>query len=178
MNLLLDDSNNTTNNTTNNTNNLNNNDPVDLKILPINPGIFQEDTLITKGLAGLVLGGVLYLMYSIVKAFLAIDIGDLNINKFITFLDQKNVLAIMIGLMIASNARDLIKSITNNFIMPLLEPIMPFIKMQYKVQIGPFKFEFGKLVSDIIMFLINIYIIYILVAMFSTDIDIRGAIAF
>ena len=151
--------------------------PPDLSIFPMRPDVFHGDGIITKGLAGLVLIGVIYLMYRIVGAFMSIEFSDLSTDKFLGFLDRKNILSIMIGLMIAGNARDLIKSLTNNFIMPLLEPILPFIKLQYKVQIGPFKFEIGRLVSDIIMFLINIYIIYIMVAMFSTDLDIRGAVA-
>jgi large-conductance mechanosensitive channel len=79
--------------------------------------------------------------------------------------------------MIASNAREFIKSITNNLIMPLLQPILPFIQMEYVIHIGPFKFKFGQLVSDLIMFLINIYIIYVMMSAFSSDVNFKGAIA-
>tara|TARA_R100001163_G_scaffold64135_2_gene57666 strand:- start:3284 stop:3832 length:549 start_codon:yes stop_codon:yes gene_type:complete len=153
------------------------NSPPNLEIFPINPNIFHGDTIITKGLAGIVLTGVIYLLYRMAIAFYSLELNNLSTQNFLFFLDQKNILSIMIGLMIAANARDVIKSLTNYFILPLLEPIMPFIELQYKVQIGPFKFEIGKLVSDIIMFLINIYIIYIIVSVFSQNLEISSAVA-
>ena len=148
-----------------------------IEIFPLNPNIFQEHAFVTKILATMVLGFVIYLIYNIGKTFMKVNLSDLSTTKFLEFIDKKNILSVIIGLMIATNARDFIKSITDNFIMALLQPILPFIQIDYVVHIGPFKFKFGKLISDMIMFLINIYIIYVMVSAFTSDLVFQGSIA-
>lgn len=49
-------------------------------------------------------------------------------QNFVTFFDKKNIL---IRLLIAQNARDLVISISNNFIFPLLKPMMPFLVVYF-----------------------------------------------
>jgi large-conductance mechanosensitive channel len=142
---------------------------INLSIFPLNPKILQEHATITKILATIVLIGVFYLMYNIGTVFLNVKLSNLSTTKFLQFMNKNNILGVAVGLMIAGTARDFIKELTDELILPILQPIMPFIEFDYIVQIGPIKLKIGKILSNVIMFLINIYIIYVLVSAFSTE---------
>lgn len=145
-----------------------------LEIFPIDIKKGKRD-IVSTAAAMAMLAGIIYIIFKLWKQFMKLEIEELNPARFIAFLQKKNILTIVIGMMIATNARDLVKSLTENFIMPLLEPVLPFLTLRHEVKIGPFTFKLGQLMSDIIMFLIHIYTIYIIVALFSqTNMDVQG----
>jgi len=140
-----------------------------LKIMPIKQTFLTDNALISKVLATSFLLGIGYAVFRVLRSFYQMELKELTFNKFVAFLDGKNIISVIIGMMVAENARDFVKSLTNNLILPILKPIMPFLQTDYPVQIGPFVFDFGTLISDLMMFLINLYIIYVIMAMFSSS---------
>lgn len=145
-----------------------------LKVFPLKTTFLEDNAIISQIAVVAFLGGIIYLIYKVGHRFFNLKFNELNFSQFVNFLETKNIIAMIIGMMVADNARDFVKSLTNNLILPLLAPILPFLERDYPVQIGPFIFDIGSLVSDLIMLLINLYIIYIVLAMFSQQSAIFG----
>ena len=129
-----------------------------LEIVPmsLNTGPLAKVTAIGS------LAAIILLGFYMIKQIIGLNFNALGPNQFMNFLKGSNFLSIAVGMILAYNARDLVKSITENFVVPLLEPVMPFLKADFEVQVGPFNFKLGKLISDILSFLISVYVVYVM----------------
>lgn len=74
---------------------------------------------------------------------------------------------LLIGLMLLNNVRSISNSLVNNLILPIVEPLLPFLLCRLNIYYGPFKLEFGEFVSDLIVFTINLFIIYVVFVVLS-----------
>jgi len=139
----------------------------------------NPDSSIAQLTSVLVMFIIVYLFYLLGNQFYTIGVTGFGYKHFIKFLDDKNVMTIIIGMMVATNARDLTKSITNHLIIPILKPLLPFMELKYPVKVGPFDLMLGSLISSILIFMINLYLIYLMVIILvQTDIELKGQVMF
>ena len=76
-------------------------------------------------------------------------------SDFRAFLLKQNVVALAIAVVIGAALNDVVKAVVDDIIMPVVGVAMPAGAWQtYKLQLGPFAFGLGHLLSAIINFLI------------------------
>ena len=85
-------------------------------------------------------------------------------TRFLDFLKDKNIRATLVSLLIAVNTQNLSKSIVYNIIMPILDPILPFLAIDYTIRFKSWEIPVGRFVTDFLVFLINVYLIYLILA--------------
>lgn len=83
------------------------------------------------------------------------------------FTKDHEIAKLLIGLMLLNNVRNLSNSLVNNLILPLVEPMLPFLLCKLNIYYGPFQLEFGEFISDLIVFTINLFIIYVVFVVLS-----------
>ncbi len=88
--------------------------------------------------------------------------GELNLSKLIVFATEHDVFKMFIGLLLLTNIKTLSNSLIANIILPLIKPILPFLSCNLKITVGLFSLNIGDFISDVIIFILNIYIIYML----------------
>ena len=88
----------------------------------------------------------------------------LNLSKLIVFATEHEMFKMFIGLLLLTNIKTLSNSLIANIILPLIKPLLPFLSCNLKITIGLFSINIGDFISDIIIFMLNIYIIYMLFA--------------
>lgn len=80
-------------------------------------------------------------------------------QNFFTYLKQKEVISLAIGVMIAANATLLTKSLVNDVIQPLLDPVINVLTNSknleaWEVKVGPVRLRVGNFLNNLIQFLI------------------------
>ena len=83
-------------------------------------------------------------------------------SKILNFAKNQQLTKMFIGLIILSNLKNLSNSFINNIILPVLEPLLPFLECSFRLKIGPFDINFGNFASDMLIFVFNIYAIYLI----------------
>tara|TARA_B000000557_G_scaffold242925_1_gene223499 strand:+ start:178 stop:642 length:465 start_codon:yes stop_codon:yes gene_type:complete len=107
----------------------------------------------------LILLFVLFLIFYVAKKFF----NNINRNQkknLKKFLSTYDILGIFIGWTISSAGRDLSSSVIDNIIMPLLSPVFNYGDWKESTTIGPFSFNFGQLISELINFLFTVVFVY------------------
>lgn len=85
------------------------------------------------------------------------------IREFKEFLDEYKVIGLAIAFIMGAAATDLVKSIVNNLIMPIITPFIPGGAWQESVwTLGPIVIKWGALLSSIIYFLILAAVIFMI----------------
>lgn len=87
-------------------------------------------------------------------------------SDLIAFMDQHEIFKMLIGLLLLSNIRTLSNSLVANIVLPIIKPVLPLISCNLKIKFGLFEIGIGEFISDLLIFLINIYIIFFLFALF------------
>jgi len=102
---------------------------------------------------------VLFLIFYVAKKlFNNINRGQKkNLKKFLSTYD---ILGIFIGWTISSAGRDLSGSVFDNVIMSFLSPVFNYGDWKEPTTIGPFRFHFGHLISELINFLFTVILVY------------------
>lgn len=90
-----------------------------------------------------------------------------NRIKLVDFTANHEIGKLLIGLMLLSNVKNMSNSLINNIILPIVEPLLPFLLCQLNIYYGPFKIEFGEFISDMMVFTINLAIIYVVFVVLS-----------
>ena len=80
--------------------------------------------------------------------------------KILEFTQNQEVSKLLIGLLLLTNIKNLSNSLVNNIILPIVEPILPFLLCKLRIHYGQIKIELGELISDLLVFTINLLIIY------------------
>ena len=79
-----------------------------------------------------------------------------------TFLKNHDIVKLIIGLLLLNHVRELSNSMVHNLIHPLIDPILPFIQCTFSIKYMDSHIEIGNFITDILIFIINIAILYIL----------------
>ena len=85
-----------------------------------------------------------------------------GLSQVVNFASEQDVTKMFIWLLLLSNIKTLSNSLIANIILPLIKPILPLISCNLKIKVGLFDISVGEFVSDILVFGINLYIIYVL----------------
>lgn len=88
--------------------------------------------------------------------------GELNLSKLMIFATEHDIFKMFIGLLLLTNIKTLSNSLIANIILPIVKPILPFLSCNLKINIGLFSINIGDFISDILIFALNIYIIYMM----------------
>lgn len=88
----------------------------------------------------------------------------LNLSKLIVFTTENEIFKMFIGLLLLTNIKTLSNSLITNIVLPLVKPILPFLSCNLKITVGLFSLNIGDFISDVIVFILNIYIVYLLFA--------------
>ena len=81
-------------------------------------------------------------------------------HKLLDFTKNQEISKLLIGLLLLTNVKNLSNSLVNNIILPIVEPALPFLLCGLKISYGNMNIELGKLISDLLVFTINLSIIY------------------
>ena len=83
-------------------------------------------------------------------------------NEFVEFLTKYNVVQLAVGVVIGTAVKDLVNSIANNLIMPLVGLVTPSGNWQeWVVKIARAEFNLGLLLSSFLDFLIVAVVVFV-----------------
>jgi len=88
------------------------------------------------------------------------------ISEFKEFLSEYKVMGLAVAFIMAAAATDLVKSLVNNIIMPLITPLMSGGDWQTAiVELGPFKLLLGAFLASLINFIIIAFAVFMIAKM-------------
>ena len=106
---------------------------------------------------GLTLSLLSYLMYRYVN-----KPSGSGLNRLLEFTNEQEVFKMFIGLLLLSNIKTLSNSLIANIILPLVKPILPLLSCNLRIKVGLFNISIGEIISDLLVFSMNLYMIYFL----------------
>jgi large conductance mechanosensitive channel len=87
-----------------------------------------------------------------------------NKNEFIEFLTKYNVLQLAVGVVLGTAAKDLVTSLANNLIMPVVGLITPEGSWRdWAIPLGSSQLGVGQLMSSFLDFLIVAIVVFVVV---------------
>lgn len=88
------------------------------------------------------------------------------ISEFKDFLNEYKVIGLAVAFIMGAAATDLVKSLVNNIIMPLITPLIPGGDWQTSViALGPFKLLLGAFLASLINFVIIAFAVFMIAKM-------------
>ena len=85
------------------------------------------------------------------------------IDEFNLFIARGNVLDLAVGVIIGASFQNLVKSLTDNIISPILGCFGEVDFNAYSLKIGNLDLKYGAFITDIINFIIMAFIVFLLV---------------
>lgn len=101
---------------------------------------------------------VSYLVYRYMNKSVAAG----GIEKLLSFTGEQEVFKMFIGLLLLTNIKTLSNSLIANVILPIIKPVLPLLSCNLRIKIGLFDIAIGEFISDLLVFGMNLYIIYFL----------------
>lgn len=90
------------------------------------------------------------------------------IDEFKNFIQRGNVLDLAVGVIIGSSFQNLVTSLTDNLISPILGSFTEVDFNAYTLKIGSLNLKYGAFLTDIINFFIMAFIIFLIVKFMNT----------
>ena len=85
------------------------------------------------------------------------------VDEFKTFISRGNVLDLAVGVIIGASFQNVVKSLTDNIISPILGCFSEVDFNKYSLKIGTLDLKYGAFITDIINFVIMAFVVFILV---------------
>lgn len=86
------------------------------------------------------------------------------IKDFQEFLKEYKIISLAIAFVIGAASNTLVKSLVDNVIMPLIDPLLGKVPWQEAVfELGPFSIKYGAFLGDLLHFLIIAFVIFLIV---------------
>lgn len=85
------------------------------------------------------------------------------IDEFRTFIARGNVLDLAVGVIIGAAFQNLVTSLTNNIISPILGCFSEVDFSDYTLKIGKLELHYGAFLTDVINFIIMAFIVFLIV---------------
>ena len=85
------------------------------------------------------------------------------VDEFKTFISRGNVLDLAVGVIIGGAFQNLVKSLTDNIISPILGCFTEADFSDYALNIGNLSLKYGAFITDIINFIIMAFIVFLIV---------------
>lgn len=121
----------------------------------------EEGTVLSNVIA---LVSVIGLFSFLVYRYVDKPAGSLHFTRIFDFAADQQIFKMFIGLMILINLKTLSNSLIANIILPLMRPILPLLSSSLKFKFGLFSVNIGDFISDLLVFAINMYLIYFMFA--------------
>ena len=86
----------------------------------------------------------------------------ISLNHVFDFAVSQDIFKMFISILLLINIKTLSDSFVFHILLPIIKPILPFIVCNLKLKIGLFNINLGEFMSDILVFLANLYAIYIM----------------
>jgi large conductance mechanosensitive channel len=88
--------------------------------------------------------------------------GQALIREFKDFIEEYKIVGLAIAFIMGAAATDLVKSLVNNFAMPIITPFIPGGQWQSAVlKLGPIVIAWGALLASIINFLVIAFVVFL-----------------
>lgn len=88
--------------------------------------------------------------------------GGGGLAKMILFANEQEVFKMFVGLLLLTNIKTLSNSLIANIILPVVKPILPLLSCNLRIKVGLFDISVGEFISDLLVFGMNLYIVYVL----------------
>lgn len=85
-----------------------------------------------------------------------------GIIQLSTFANEQEIFKMFTGLLLLTNIKTLSNSLISNIILPIIKPILPLLSCNLHIKVGLFDISIGEFISDLLVFSLNLYIIYFL----------------
>ena len=85
------------------------------------------------------------------------------VEEFKTFISRGNVLDLAVGVIIGGAFQNLVKSLTDNIISPILGCFTEADFSAYSLEVGNLTLKYGAFLTDIINFVIMAFVVFMLV---------------
>lgn len=85
------------------------------------------------------------------------------INEFKSFILRGNVMDLAVGVLIGAAFQNLVTSLTNNIISPILGCFSEVDFNQFVLRIGKLELTYGAFITDVINFIIMAFVIFLIV---------------
>ena len=85
------------------------------------------------------------------------------IDEFKTFIARGNVLDLAVGVIIGASLQNIVKSLTDNIISPILGCFSEVDFCQHSLKIGTLDLRYGAFLTDVINFVIMAFVVFLLV---------------
>ncbi len=100
---------------------------------------------------------ICYIIYQVVNKK-----SIISLNHVFDFAVSQDIFKLFISILLLLNVKTLSDSFVYHILLPIIKPILPFIVCNLKLKIGLFNINLGEFMSDILVFLANLYAIYIM----------------
>jgi len=109
-----------------------------------------------KNLIGLAILGVVcvLIILKIISSSNKVQIAD--------FARNQEIGKLLIGLMLLHNVKSLSNSFVNNLVLPLVQPVLPFLQYELKLSILGSTMELGDFITDLLVFTLNLLFVYLI----------------
>jgi hypothetical protein len=86
----------------------------------------------------------------------------ISMTHVFDFAASNEIFKMFISILLLTNIKTLSDSFVYHIILPVIKPILPFLACNLKLKLGLFTISLGEFISDVLVFLINLYAIYIM----------------
>jgi hypothetical protein len=86
----------------------------------------------------------------------------ISVGHVFDFAASNEIFKMFISILLLTNIKTLSDSFVYHIILPVIKPILPFLACNLKLKLGLFTISLGEFISDVLVFLINLYAIYIM----------------
>lgn len=120
-----------------------------------------KDATVTSNVLGVIVSIALisYIIYSFM--------GLKNTAGMLSFTSEHEISKMFIGLMLLTHIKTLSNSLIANVMLPIVKPLLPLLCCNLHINIGLFEINIGEFISDVIVFMMNIYVIYFMFSILS-----------
>ena len=90
----------------------------------------------------------------------SLDEGELKQRRFTTFLYNDHLIIPAVSVILGFATNDFLKSLVNNILMKILEPLFDIKFFQDQLYLGFIKLNIGKLLASLIHYLLVLILVY------------------
>ncbi len=88
-----------------------------------------------------------------------------NKNEFVEFLKSYNVIQLAVGVVVGNAAKDVVTTIANSLIMPIIGLLTPSGNWQdWAMVVGGASFEVGQVLSSLLQFVIVALVVFVVIS--------------
>jgi hypothetical protein len=83
-----------------------------------------------------------------------------GVSHMLEFVKGNDIFKMFIALLLLVNIKTITDSFIYHIVLPIMKPIMPLLSSSLRIKVGLFNISIGEFVSDLIVFMVNVAVIY------------------